>query len=323
MNFKQLYRFGLVVIIIATLGIAVAIIMSNVVNRANKISISVVASYYPLYDFAKNIGGDKIEVINITPNGSEPHDYEPTPQQLVDIQKSKVFIYNGATFESWTDNIIPEIKGTVVNASLGIELANGSYEHGDDEDEHEINERDNETSINTKDPHFWLDPILAKQMIINIRDGLIKASPEHTEYFTGQAESYIDKLSQLDQDFKSGLSNCKINSAITSHAAFGYLAKRYNLDIISIAGINPEEEPSAAKLAEITELVSIKGINYIFFENLVSPKLAETIASETGAKTAVLDPIEGVSTQDQNNGKDYISIQKQNLQNLRTALYCK
>jgi zinc transport system substrate-binding protein len=272
--------------------------------------VKVIASFYPLYDFARNVGGDKVQVTNITPAGSEPHDYEPTPQQLIDAQKADVFIYNGGTLEVWVDKFLPDFKHVSIKASDKIDLKQGQDEDGNE-------------SAAIKDPHFWLDPILAEQIVDNIKDGLIKADPGDSDYFTAQASSYKAKLAKLDQDFKKGLMDCPSRVFITSHAAFGYLAKRYNLEVYSIAGVTPDQEPSAAKLAELSQLVRSKNIKYVFFESLVSPRLADTIAQETGAKTAVFDPIEGISDEDQKQGKDYISVQEQNLSNLRTALACQ
>lgn len=310
MKNERSWRLGAAIVIVAALIVGTLAVTKNQNSKTDD-KVSVAASYYPLYDFAKNVGGDKVSVTNITPAGSEPHDYEPSPQQLVEAQKSKVFVYNGGTMEPWVDKFISDYKSIGVQAGSGIDFIKGS---------------DEETGVSSediKDPHFWLDPVLAQQIVNNISDGLIKADPKNKDYFSDRAKAYNNKLAQLDQDFKTGLATCQSHSVITSHAAFGYLAKRYNLDIVSIAGITPGEEPSAAKLADLTKLVKEKQIKYVFFESLVSPKLAETVASETGAKTAVFDPVEGVSDEDQKQGKDYLSVQRENLANLRTALACQ
>jgi zinc transport system substrate-binding protein len=311
MNNKRIWRVGTAVAVVVLLLIGAIVLTKKQVSPTGKTSINVVASYYPLYDFAKNVGGDKVQVTNITPAGSEPHDYEPSPAQLVAADKSDVFIHNGGTMETWVDKFLPDYKHVTVMASNGINLAEGA------------DEETGKPSADIKDPHFWLDPALAEQIVNNIRDGLIKADAKDKDYFTARAKAYNEKLAQLDQEFKTGLASCDSRDAITSHAAFGYLAKRYNLDIVSITGVSPDEEPSTAKLAELTQLVKDKNIKYVFFESLVSPKLAETLAAETGAKTAVFDPIEGISDADQKQGKDYLSVQRENLQNLRTALSCR
>jgi zinc transport system substrate-binding protein len=261
-------------------------------------TLQIVATYYPLYEFAKQVGGSKVSVTNITPAGSEPHEYEPSPRQLIDARRAELFVYNGTGMEPWVTNFLPEYTHTAVKMSQGISVASA-------------------------DPHFWLDPVLAEKMVNSILTGLITASPSDKDYFTARANAYKAALSQLDQDYAAGLATCRLRTIVTAHNAFNYLAKRYNLEVVPIAGMSPDEEPSAAKLAELSGLVRQKGITYIFFENLVSPRLAETLANETGAKTAVFDPIEGIRNEDQQQGKDYLSVQRQNLAALRTALACQ
>lgn len=290
--------------VIILIAIGIGIYFSSNSKQSNKLTIT--ASYYPLYDFAKNVGGDKVETTNITPAGSEPHGFEPSAKQLALAYQSDVFIYNGATMETWTDNFLKDYKNTIVKSSNGINLLKML-----------------EDNNNLYDPHFWLDPINASKIVDNILAGLIKASPKNKDYFTNNADMYKDKLAALDKSFKEGLSVCQTKTAITSHDAFDYMSKRYNLNLLSISGIDPSVEPDVAKLAEISDLVKSQGIKYIFFESLTSSKFAETIANETGAKTSVLDPIGGLSEEDQQKGHSYITIQQQNLKNLRTALDCK
>jgi zinc transport system substrate-binding protein len=292
----KLRQVILLVAVAIALGIGGFAIANNSGHKSDK--LNVVASYYPLFDFAKQVGGNKVSIKNMTPAGAEPHDYEPSPKALVEAQESAVFIYNGGKMEPWADKFLADYNKQAVKASSGIQLREG------------------------KDPHFWLDPVLAEKIVNNIRDGFVKADPANKTYYEANAASYNKKLAMLNDQIKDGLTSCKQRSVISSHEAFGYFAKRYDIDVISIAGISPEEEPSAARLAEISDIVKEKGIGYIFFESLVSPRLADTIAQETGAKTLVFDPIEGLSDADQKQGKDYISVQKENLQNLRTALSC-
>lgn len=289
-------------------GIAFAV-SRNAAVKHDSAKLQVIASYYPLYDFAKNVGGDLVEVRNMTPAGSEPHDYEPPARLLAEAQNAAVFIYNGGHMEPWTNGFLQDFTHVAVRASSNIDL----LETADEEHANEM----------VKDPHFWLDPVLAEQIVANIRDGLTEADPMNAAVYAKNATDYIAKLTRLDADFRSGLSQCKIRTLISSHDAFSYLGKRYTLNIVSIAGISPEEDPSAGKLAELSRLVREKGIGYIFFESLTSPKLAETIASETGAKTLVFDPIEGLSDEDQKQGKEYLSVQYDNLENLKTALACR
>ena len=286
--------------------------------------IQVTASFFPMAEFAKQIGGDKVKVINLTPAGVEPHDFEPTPQDIVTIQKSQLFIYNGAGFEAWVKKVLPDLKDSqtvIVDSSKGVDLLSGLK----DADEYKYEAR-NKGGHSTKllyDPHIWLNPVLAQQQVDNILAGLIKADPKNKPYFEANAAAYKQKLSDLDQEFKAGLTNCQNRTVITSHNAFGYLAKRYNLDVLPISGLSPDEEPSPKRLAEIADFSKANNIKYIFFETLVSPRLSQTIASEVGAQTLVFNPLEGLTDKEIAAGEDYLSIQKENLVNLKIAMNCK
>lgn len=303
------------VIVLLIIGIVFGI---RAINKKpdNANTLSVTTTFYPLYDFARQVGGDRATVTNMTPAGAEPHDYEVTPRQLADAQKAKVFVYIGNLMEPWTEAFLSDYRSTAIRAGEGIELLSVVPGHEDHQDEGHAEDH-------LTDPHFWLDPVHAQKVVDNILAGLIKADPTNMEYYTSRAVAYKAQLAQLDTDYQKGLANCQSRTIVTSHEAFGYLAKRYNLEVASIAGITPGEEPSAEKLAELTKLVKEKRITHVFFESLASPKLAETLARETGAKTAVFDPIEGITDEDQKQGKDYLSVQRENLANLRTALACQ
>lgn len=287
----------LTLLLFAIVGSGIAAIVRDTPTPDGKVSVT--ASYYPLYEFAKQVGGDKVDVTNMTPAGAEPHDFEPSAKALVSAQKADVFIYNGGTLEPWAPKFASNYTHTIIRASDHISLKTG------------------------EDPHFWLDPILAQQIANNIRDGLSRADPTDKLYFAARAAAYNTQLAKLDQQYRQGLAQCSQHTIITSHQAFSYLADRYGFDVQSIAGLSPEEEPSAERLATISKLVNQTGIKYIFFESLVSPRLADTIAQETGAKTLVFDPVEGLSDVQQKAGKNYVSIQQDNLRNLRIALACQ
>lgn len=289
---------SLVLLAVVVAAGAAAYQMTKRGSHTSNDTLSVTVTFYPLYDFARQVGGDKVEVVNMTPAGAEPHDFEPSAKDLIRAQESDVFIYNGGQFEPWVDGFLSDYDHEAINASSDIQLRDGN------------------------DPHFWLDPVLAQKTVTTIRDGLIKADPAHEEYYAANAEQYTRELAALDRDFAEGLKNCKLDTVISSHEAFSYLADRYGFHVASIAGIEPSIEPSVAKMAELTDLVRQQNIKYIFFESLVSPRLANTIAKETGANTLIFDPLEGLSQNDQNKGRDYISVQRDNLANLRTALEC-
>jgi zinc transport system substrate-binding protein len=277
--------------------------------------LKITASYYPLYDFAKQVGGNKVQVTNMTPAGSEPHDFEPTAKSLAEAQQAKLFIYNGGTMEPWTDKFVQDYTGVSVRASTGIALKAGQDEEAADTAHHQQGP--------TTDPHFWLDPVLAQQIVTNIKEGLSKADPANAATYERNAKAYNQKLAQLDADYRTGLKTCEQRTIVIAHQSAAYVAARYNLQVEAIAGLSPETEPSAGRLAELSQIVTAKNIHYIFFESLVSPRLADTIASETGAHTLVLDPIEGLTDEAQKAGKNYLSVQRDNLGNLRRALACQ
>ena len=270
----------------------------------------VTTSFYPMYFFAQEIGGNKAEVINITPAGAEPHDYELTGQDIVKIQSSRLLIINGGRLEPWGDKITQELQGsktTIIVAGQNLTNRQGVDENGKP----------------IIDPHVWLDPILAKKEAEKIAQGFISTDPVNASYYKTNLQKLESDLDQLDQAYRQGFASCRQNSFITSHAAFGYLASEYHLNQIAILGVSPDEEPSGKKLTEISQTVQKNGIKIIFFESLVSPKLSETIAAETGAKTMVLNPIEGLTDTDLSQGKSYLTEMQQNLKNLKIALQCQ
>lgn len=264
-------------------------------------TLAVTATFYPLAEFARQVGGASVQVQTLVPAGTEPHDFEPSTQDIAQLHHAQVYVYNGAGFEGWLDKVLPDLQKNgvkTVNASAGLTLM-------------------------PADPHLWLDPVLAQQQVKTIAASFSQVDPTHATTYQQQAANYLTKLQQLDQEFRTGLANCQTRTIVTSHAAFGYLAKEYQLNVITIAGLSPDQEPSPQRLAEIVQQVKTQQIKYIFFESLVKPTLADTIATETGAQTLVFNPLEGLTSNELAAGKEYISIQQQNLQNLRIALSCQ
>ncbi len=271
--------------------------------------VHVVTSFYPLYFFASRIGGDQVEVLNITPAGAEPHDYEPTPKDVARIESSDLLVLNGGGLEAWGKNIIQNLdqkKTHVITVGEFLTTA--------------VMKEDGKT---VPDPHVWLSPPLAKKMVDQIVESFVAFDPADAPYFYDNAEKLKKDLDQLDVNFHERLSNCSTKDIVTAHAAFGYLADAYGLRQVSLAGLSPDAEPSPRQLAEVTAFMKQNQVKYIFFESLVSPKLSETIASEVGAKTLVLDPIEGLSNQALGRGEDYLSVMRNNLTNLQIALACR
>lgn len=265
--------------------------------------IKIVTTFYPLYEFSKRIGGEKVDVSIMVPAGVEPHEWEPLPRDIINIESARIFVYNGAGFEPWVEktlNGIDSEKLVVVDFSKGIELIKeeeGAY-----------------------DPHVWLDPVLAKHQVNLIEEALIKIDPENREYYDANSQALREQLTMLDEEIRKELNSTKKKVFISSHAAFSYFSKRYGLKQIAIAGMSPEAEPSPAKIAEIVKIAKENEVNYIFFETLVSPRLSEVIAEEVGAKTLVLNPIEGLSQDEIDKDKTYFTLMRDNLKNLKLAL---
>ncbi len=271
--------------------------------------MTVAASFYPLYFFSSQIGGDKANVTNITPAGAEPHDYEPTSQDMVTISNSDLLVLNGGGLEAWGDKIM---KNSSSREPLIIVAGK------DLTDQKVVEDGENIT-----DPHIWLSPELAEKIVDKITDGFIGADPKNKDLYLANANTLKNKLSVLDADYRTGLQDCASRNIITSHSAFGYLATTYGFNQVSITGLSPDAEPSPKQLIDIAKFAKENKIKYIFFESLVSPKLSETVANEIGAQTMVLNPIEGLTNEEIKEGKDYLTEMQKNLASLRIALECK
>jgi zinc transport system substrate-binding protein len=304
---KKWHKYLVVILLVGAVIAGSYYILNHQKVQTDKSKIQVSTSFYPLYFFTTQIGGDKAEVRNITPAGAEPHDYEPTAQEIAGIEDSQMLVLNGGV-EAWGSKIQDQLdthKTLVVLAGkdlLNIDLV--------------------EDGNTIKDPHVWLDPVLAKQEANRILAGFIQIDPQNQTYYESNANKLLTELDQINTEYKAGLQKCNKKDIVTTHVAFAYLASEYGLKQIAIAGVSPDEEPSTQKLAEVADFVRANNIKYIFFETLISPKLAETIAQETGAQTMVLDPLEGISDKDAQSGANYVSVMRSNLKNLQIALEC-
>lgn len=259
---------------------------------------TVVAAFYPLAYAAQKIGGPTVAVENLTPPGSEPHDLELAPKTVARIARADVVLYLGHGFQPAVAAAVKQADGKTIDVLKGLPLdANPPGEEG-----------------LTADPHVWLDPILFARIVDRIGDIL---------HAPARAQALVADLHRLDRAYRSGLARCARREFVTSHAAFGYLAKRYGLIQVPITGLTPESEPTARQLANVVKLVRRTHASTVFFETLVSPRLADTVAREAGVRTAVLDPIEGLTPAEQARGEDYLSLMRQNLVALRRALACR
>jgi len=284
--------------------------------------IKVYASFYPLYDFATKVGGDLVEVNVVVPPATEPHSFEPTPKTLADIEKADIFIYNGLEFEPWVDGVLELLAGkdiTIINASEGIELIKLEEDHHDHD--HEDEEEDHQ-HLGEYDPHIWLDPMNAIKIAEGIKTALVNISDDNKTIFEDNYNSFKGELEKLDAHFNQELAAVEVKDRkiIVSHSAFRYLAKRYQIQEISVAGTSPHAEPTPAKLAELTKVAKKHNIQHIFFEVLANPKTAEVLSKEAKLEPMVLYNIEGLSKEQLEAGEDYLSLMYKNIEGLKKAL---
>lgn len=254
----------------------------------SKKMLKVMASFYSMYDFAAKIGGDKAEVITMVPSGTEPHDWEPAAADIRNLEEADLFIYSGAGMEHWVDDVLASLDNKdliSVEASEGVALRDGHRHSHEDEGAVEPEEE------GQYDPHVWLSPLNAEKEMENIKNAYIKADPDNRDYYEANYELYASRFADLNQKFKDTLSSLPNKDIVVSHEAFGYLCDAYGLNQVGIEGLSPDSEPSPARMAEIIDFVRANHVRVIFFEELVSPKVAETIAKETGSSVQVLNPL--------------------------------
>jgi len=351
--------------------------------RFSEDKINVLTSFYPLYDFARKIGGDHVQVINMIPAGVDPHDWSPKSQDLINLTKGQLFVYNGAGFDDWwVEDMLASMSSDkrphVVTASEGVSLipvsaeAEGtssdghvhehdaeeasqahdgseedSHTHNVTEDEEQTNQDDHESSEDADeqvvaedehdhtddahasgdghdhgdyDPHTWLSLLNAITMASNIKDGLIAVDPEHSAEFEANYEQLKRELIQLHEHFAQMVEQAARREFVTSHQAFAYLARDYGLTQLSVMGLSTEAEPTSQAIKEISDFIQQHGVRYLLMEELSSPKLAETLARDLGIEILTLNPIEGLTEEQEASGEDYLSIMRHNLASLELAL---
>lgn len=287
--------------------------------------LTVAVAFYPFEFVAQRVGGDLVTVENLTAPGAEPHDLELAPQQVALLSSADLVVFQEG-FQPAVDAALAQAnaKRTVDTASF-LQLipatADDGHGHGEEGDHDEEAGHDEEGhEEGALDPHTWLDPTNLATVAEHVRDALTDARPEAADTLKANTQALLDDLGALDGEFKTGLASCQIHAFITSHAAFGYLAHRYGLEQVGIRGVEPDVEPTAARIAEVHEIAKAEGVTTIFFETLVSPVVAESIAGDLGLKTDVLDPLEGLTPESR--GSDYLEVMRSNLASLRTANQC-
>lgn len=279
--------------------------------------LDIVTTFYPMYDFTRNVAGEHSNVSALVQAGVEPHEFEPTAKDIAKIEDADIFVYNGNEMETWVPSVLNSIdtdKVTVVDASKDISLDASPV------NDFEIEGGEEEEEESALDPHVWLNPVLAQEEVNAIEQGLVSVDKNNKSDYQENAAVYKDKLSDLDLEFHNALDNASNKEFVTQHAAFGYLAKEYGLTQIAIAGLSPEEEPSPAKLGQLQDYIEDNDIGVIYFEEVASPKTAQTLADATGAKAEILSPIEGITKEEQDKGVDYIQTMKNNLDALKQVI---
>ncbi|WP_410050721.1 metal ABC transporter substrate-binding protein [Actinomyces sp. MRS3W] len=282
-------------------------------------TLSVAASFYPIQYLTEAVGGDHVDVTSVTPTNVEPHDYELAPKDVTALSATNLVVYV-AGFQPSLDDALAEVSGpTVLELSATVDLVHhDGVAHDHDEDTEDTEEEADHDAAESTDPHFWLDPVRMQAAAQAIETALAQADPDHAADYEANLATLTDTLEGLDADYSNGLAQCERTTFVTAHSAFGYLADRYGLTQASVSGLDPESEPSPSELAAVKKIVEETGTTTIFTEELVSPKTAEALAAETGATTAVLNPIESAPA-----SGDYAGAMTTNLEELRTALSCE
>ncbi|RRR36301.1 zinc ABC transporter substrate-binding protein AdcA [Streptococcus suis] len=272
--------------------------------------LNIVTTFYPVYEFTKQVAGDEANVDLLVKAGTEVHGYEPSAKDIARIQEADAFVYENENMETWVHDVeksLDTTKVNVISATEGMLLLPGG------EEEHEGHDHSEEGHSHAYDPHVWLSPERAITLVENIRDSLVAKYPEKKDAFETNAAAYIEKLDALDAKYSETLSAAKQKYFVTQHTAFAYLALDYGLKQVSITGVAADEDPTPSRLAELTEYINKYGIKYIYFEENASKSVAETLAKETGVQLDVLNPLESLTDEDMKNGKDYISVMEDNL----------
>jgi zinc transport system substrate-binding protein len=308
MQRKILLSLITIVLIVVIVGAIVGVYLSTNPSTNPRSTLKVLATFYPLYNFAQNVGGNKIEASILVPETIDVHDFEPIPSSIQLVATADVLIYNGAGLEPWISEVVnaaDNSKLVLVDSSKGIPLLPVSPEF----------QRNNQTV----DPHIWLNPVLAKQQVNNILQGLIQADPADSQYFTQNAQAYESKLDDLNSQIISATTNVKTRYFVTFHEAFAYFAKQYNLTQISIAGPF-QEEPTPSGIQNVINAIHQYHLLYVGYESLENPAISQGISSETNVTLILMNPIEGLTAQDKTAGKDYLSLMQEDVTNIALAL---
>ena len=303
-------------------------------------ALSVVASFYPYYDVMSKIGGERVLVFQMIPDGADPHSFEPSPRDLIQLEEAQVFLFNGLEMEHWLERVLSLLEGSetvLVKAGDLVEiLPYTEHEHGHDDHDHDHHDHnhhdhnhhdhddhdhdDHDHLHGEWDPHIWTDPNNMKVIGEKIMSIFVDLDPEGEAVYAENFQVYADRLAELDSQFSELAAEADTTVLLVSHSAFGYWANRYGFSEIAVTGISPHEEPNPGRLAELTELARDYKLEYIFFETLANPRTAEVLAHEAGLTPLMLYNLEGLTGEQREAGEDYFSLMTKNLETLRKAL---
>lgn len=281
--------------------------------------LQVAASFYPMAEFARNVGGDKAEVFVLVPDGAEAHDWEPSPSDLSRLGKAQVFVYNGVV-EPWAKQALTALSERKI---LAVQTGLGLYERAGETHEEEHHHHDHGCAHGKQDPHVWISPKKAIKQVERITAVLCEADVKNAKYYQDNSAKYVEQLKALDIQLTNLAKNAPRKVFVTAHAAFGHLADDYGLKQLAVNGLSPHAEPTPADLQRLIKVVQEENVRYVFFETLTDPKLAKLVADETGAEISVLDPLEGLNEEGRKNKLDYLQIMQRNIHNLQIALNAK
>ncbi|MET9971951.1 metal ABC transporter substrate-binding protein [Streptomyces sp. NPDC006356] len=323
MNVRRQHISGIALAAVTALGIGTLSACSSDSSAAgNTDKFDVVASFYPMAFLAEQIGGDHVKVTSLTEPGQEPHDLEISAKQTAQLEESDAALYLKGLQPSVDEAIAQAGLKTKIDAATLTKLEDhGNVEHEHEGEKGHSEEAHSEEEEHARDPHIWLDPVKYAEVAKGVGAAFEKADPDHAADYKKNTDALVKKLDELNTEFADGLKDTKSKVFFTNHAAFGYLAERYGLTQEAISGLDPESEPSPARIKELQEEAKADGVTTVFYETLVSDKTAKTLADDAGLKTDVLDPLEGIT--DKSKGDDYIAVMQANLTALKTALGAK
>jgi zinc transport system substrate-binding protein len=314
-----------VIIIVMAIAAMTAVVLAGCTREELKPSskLQVVTTLFPLYDFARTVAGDRADVTMLLPPGMEPHSFEPKPNDIIRVGKAGLFIYTNPYMEPWAETIIKGVdnpKLRVVNAGQGV-----SYLKSAADDDHDGQGMHQHGKLGEgMDPHIWLDFANDFLIVDNILAGFLSADPVNSDLYRGNAAALKSRLANLERRYQDGLSNCSTRVFLHGgHYTFGYLARRYNLEYRSLSGMSSESEPSASRMADMVRRIRSSGVSFLFAEELLSPRLTETLANEAGVANLRLHGAHNLGRDDFQSGIDFISLMDQNLVNLRKGLACQ